>query len=107
MLERALHVLALFQYMYSRPFRLVHCVLQATVQVWHPMHLLRSITIASWRVVMAPPLRLSGVQLRDVHRGVVGVLVPVPARPEPEVAPAVAHLEQVDEPGCLRKTKGL
>ena len=45
-------VSTLFQYMYSRPFRLVHCVLQETVQVWQPMHLLRSITIASCRVGM-------------------------------------------------------
>src|SRR3990170_4363429 len=36
----------LFQYMYSRPLRLVHRSLQATVQVWHSRHLFRSKTAA-------------------------------------------------------------
>ena len=36
--------------MYSRPLRLVHCILQADVQVWQPMHLLRSITMLSCRL---------------------------------------------------------
>src|SRR3990172_4361218 len=37
----------LFQYMYSRPLRLVHRSLQATVQVWHSRHLFRSKTATS------------------------------------------------------------
>jgi hypothetical protein len=45
--------------MYSRPFLLVHCVLQLTVQVWHPMHLLRSMTIAICRFDMFSDLALS------------------------------------------------
>jgi len=39
-------VSTLFQNMYSWPLPLVHVVLQASVQVWHAMHLLRSKTIA-------------------------------------------------------------
>src|SRR3990172_9414687 len=51
-------VSTLFQYMYSRPLRLVHWVLQAVVQVWQPMHLFRSITIASCRFDIILPLRI-------------------------------------------------
>src|SRR3990170_4367047 len=74
-------VSTLFQYMYSRPLRLVHWVLQALVQVWQQMHLLRSITIASWRFDMV-------LCLCDVHGGFVGQLVAVPLGAELQVPPA-------------------
>src|SRR3989344_570650 len=81
-------VSTLFQYMYSRPLRLVHWVLQAVVQVWQPMHLLRSITIAIWRLDMVAALRL-----RHVHRGFIGELVAVPLGAELEMPPAAGQLQ--------------
>src|SRR3989304_461028 len=80
-------VLTLFQYISSRRSRLVHWVLQAVVQVWQPMHLLRSITIAIWRLDMVAALRLcvlgsvippSLPPYCHVHRRFVGDLVAVP-----------------------------
>src|SRR3990170_1802409 len=95
-------VSTLFQYMYSRPLRLVHWVLQAVVQVWQPMHLLRSITIAIWRLDMVAVLRLcvlgsviapSLAHYCHVHRGFVGDLVAVPLGAELEMPPAAGQLQ--------------
>src|SRR5690606_4444156 len=43
-------VLTMFHHIESMPGPRVHCVLHETVQVWHPRHLLRSMTIAYWRL---------------------------------------------------------
>src|SRR3989344_4662207 len=86
-------VSTLFQYMYSRPSRLVHWVVQAVVQVWQPMHLLRSITIAIWRLDMVAALRL-----RHVHRGFVGELVTVPFGAELEMTPTAGQFELRQQP---------
>src|SRR3989344_5154668 len=86
-------VSTLFQYMYSRPSRMVHWVLQAVVQVWQPMHLLRSITIAIWRLDMVAALRL-----RHVHRGFVGELVTVPFGAELEMTPTAGQFERRQQP---------
>src|SRR3990170_4868901 len=95
-------VSTLFQYMYSRPLRLVHWVLQAVVQVWQPMHLLRSITIAIWRLDMVAVLRLcvlgsviapSLAHYCHVHRGFVGELVAVQLGAELEMPPAAGKLQ--------------
>src|SRR3989344_1516257 len=86
-------VSTLFQYMYSRPSRLGHPGLQAVVQVWQPMHLLRSITIAIWRLDMVAALRL-----RHVHRGFVGELVTVPFGAELEMTPTAGQFERRQQP---------
>src|SRR3972149_4111773 len=79
-------VSTLFQYMYSRPLRLVHWVLQAVVQVWQPMHLFRSMTIASCRfdIVFS-----SG--LGHIHRRLVGNLIAIPLRTKLEMPPAAGE----------------
>src|SRR3990172_3254528 len=77
-----------------------HRTLQATEQVWQPMHLFRSKTQASWClplvVIFVPPL--TGLLDVDGHRAVYGDRLPM-KRPVFEVPVAAGQVEPLDHAG--------